>query len=293
MNRLNTGRRASLFYCAALFLLSVLLPNSLLADTALPPLNARVTDLTATLTKAQIDTLERLLSDFEAKKGGQIAVLIIPNLGGGSIDDYSLRLAEKWKIGRRGIDDGVILLVAKDDRKLRIEVGDGYEGALTDVESNRIIREIITPKFRQGDFFGGIQDGLTAIIGQINGEELPPPPENSYGGRPDDSLIEPFIVGMLVLASFTAPLRRSIGRFPAALLFASIAALIALFFLSKVFVLLVSVLAFIFSFFSEEIGRGGGSYGRSSSGGWSSGGSSSSYSGGGGRFSGGGSSGSW
>src|SRR6201985_587609 len=145
------------------------------AQVAGPPLSGRVVDQTGTLSSGDIDALTQKLKDFEARKGSQVAVLIVPTTQPEEIEQYSIRVAEAWKIGRKKIDDGAILLVAKNDRKLRIEVGYGLEGALTDGTSKRIIAEIITPKFRSGDFAGGISDGVDRIISVIDGEPLPAP----------------------------------------------------------------------------------------------------------------------
>ena len=139
----------------------------------LPELNQRVTDLTATLLLHEKNTLEQDLAALEKAKGSQVVVVIIPTTEPEAIEQYSIRLAEAWKIGREGVDDGVILLVAKDDRKLRIEVGYGLEGAIPDIYAKRIIENIILPRFRQGDFGGGLMDGVQAISGLINKEELP------------------------------------------------------------------------------------------------------------------------
>src|ERR1700761_3946521 len=147
------------------------------ADVAVPPLTGRVVDQTGTLSSDTVASLSQKLKDFEARKGSQIAVLIVPTTAPESIEQYSIRVAEAWKVGRKKVDDGAILLVAKDDRKLRIEVGYGLEGALTDVTAKRIIDEIITPKFRNGDFAGGISDGVDRIIRIIDGEPLPAPPQ--------------------------------------------------------------------------------------------------------------------
>src|SRR4030081_1945390 len=146
-----------------------------LADVAVPPLTGRVVDKTATLSSSDIASLDLTLKDFEAKKGSQIAVLMVPTTQPETIEQYSLRVAEAWKIGRKKIDDGAILVVAKNDRKLRIEVGYGLEGALTDVTVKRIIDEVITPKFRSGDFAGGIFDGVNRILRVVDGEPLPAP----------------------------------------------------------------------------------------------------------------------
>src|SRR5688572_31953205 len=145
------------------------------AQVAVPPLTARVTDLTGTLTREQRVGLERSLEAFEARKGSQIAVLLVPTTAPEAIEQYALRVAEQWKIGRKKVDDGAILVVAKDDRALRIEVGYGLEGALNDATANRIIRELIVPRFREGDFYGGINAGLDRMMRVIDGEPLPAP----------------------------------------------------------------------------------------------------------------------
>ena len=128
------------------------------------------------------------MRNFEARKGSQIAVLIVPTTEGEAIEQFSLRVAEAWKIGRKKIDDGALLVIAKNDRHLRIEVGYGLEGALTDVTSKRIIDEIITPKFKDGDFAGGISAGINRIIRVIDGEKLPAPEPPHWQSR--TSLLE-------------------------------------------------------------------------------------------------------
>lgn len=145
------------------------------AAPAVPALKQRVTDLTATLDASQSAALEARLAALETEKGAQIAVLIVASTGEDSIEAYATRVFEQWKLGRKGVDDGILLLVAKDDRALRIEVGYGLEGAVTDVQAARIIRERITPAFREGDFFGGIQAGTDALSGLVRGEPLPEP----------------------------------------------------------------------------------------------------------------------
>src|ERR1700689_436132 len=145
------------------------------ADVAVPPLTGRVVDLTGTLSADDIAGQSQRLKDLQTRKGSQVAVLIVTTAQPETIEQYSIRVAEAWKIGRKKIDDGAILLVAKNDHKLRIEVGYGLEGALTDVTSQRIIDEIITPKFRSGDFAGGISDGVDRIMSVVDGEPLPAP----------------------------------------------------------------------------------------------------------------------
>jgi uncharacterized protein len=146
--------------CGALLLFAALA----MAQVAIPPLTARVTDQTATLSPATTAALEASLAAFEARKGSQIAVLIVPTTAPESIEQYALRVAETWKLGRKGVDDGALLLVAKDDRTLRIEVGYGLEGALTDITAKRIVAEIITPRFRDGDFDGGVKAGVERMV---------------------------------------------------------------------------------------------------------------------------------
>src|SRR5215475_12467954 len=154
------------------------------AEVAVPPLTGRVVDLTGTLSADQIAQLSQRLKDLQTRKGSQVAVLIVPTTQPEAIEQYSIRVTDAWKIGRRKIDDGALLLVAKNDHKLRIEVGYGFEGALTDVTARRIIDEAIVPRFKSGDFSGGIAAGLTRMIGVIDGEPLPvPAPEVSHGSN--------------------------------------------------------------------------------------------------------------
>ena len=274
-----------------------------LADVAVPPLTGRVVDKTATLSSGDIASLDQTLKDFEARKGSQVAVLIVPTTQPETIEQYSLRVAEAWKIGRKKIDDGAILVVAKDDRKLRIEVGYGLEGALTDVTAKRIIDEVITPKFRSGDFAGGISDGVNRILRVIDGEPLPAPAQRQQSSgvaRATIDLFNPFLIfGVIIVGGF---FRRIFGR-----LFGSLATggLVAglLWFIAASLALsaIGGVIAFIVTMISDAMtssggpGRGGGWV--SGGGGGYSGGSSSSdsggFSGGGGSFGGGGASGSW
>ena len=169
-----------------MFVLALLLcgTQAALADVAVPPLTGRVVDTTNTLSSSDIAAQSSRLADLQRRKGSQIAVLIVPTTAPETIEQFSIRAAETWKIGRKKIDDGALLVVAKDDHKLRIEVGYGLEGALTDVTARRIIDETIVPRFRSGDFPGGIAAGLTRMIGVIDGEPLPVPvPETSHGSN--------------------------------------------------------------------------------------------------------------
>ena len=154
----------------------------------IPKLAARVTDLTGTLTAEQQNALEQKLAAFEAAKGSQVAVLIVPSTKPEEIEQYSIRVVDQWKLGRgtvngKRVDDGALLLIAKDDHRMRIEAGYGLEGVLTDAMSNRIITETIAPAFRQGNYYGGIDSGLDQMMKLIDGEPLPPPERQWQGGR--------------------------------------------------------------------------------------------------------------
>ena len=260
------------------------------AQIAVPPLTGRVTDQTATLSPEQKSVLEQTLQAFEARKGSQLAVLIVPTTAPEAIEQYALRVAEQWKIGRKKIDDGAILVVAKTDRALRIEVGYGLEGALNDATSKRIISETITPRFKQGDFYGGITAGVDQIIRVIDGEPLPEAKAIPAGGIAD---IQQYIPVIFILALVIGGVLRSVlGRFPGALVTGGAVAVAAWFFAGAVSVALIAgVIALLFTLLSGGIGGHGmggphGGYGR---GGFGRGG----FGGGGGGFGGGGASGRW
>jgi uncharacterized protein len=223
----------------------------------------------------------------------------VPTTAPETIEQYSIRVAEAWKIGRKKIDDGALLVVAKDDRKLRIEVGYGLEGALTDVTASRIISEIITPKFRSGDFSGGISDGVEKIIGVIDGEPLPPPPSTQSFSVPAhlDDLLPMLLFAAVIVGGLS---RALLGRLFGSLATGGIIGVVAWFLIgSLALCALASVIAFIVTMFADNVASSGGRGGSSWSGGGGSfsGGSSSSdsggFSGGGGSFGGGGASGSW
>ncbi len=254
-------------------------------QVAVPSRAARVTDLTQTLSTPQQQALEQKLVALEAQKGSQIAVLIVPSTKPEEIEQFSIRVAEAWKLGRKGIDDGVILLVAKDDRTLRIEVGYGLEGAIPDIAAKRIIEETITPRFRTGDFYSGIDQGVDRLIGLINGEALPPPKPSSWIGA--NSFENIFPLALFLIFVVGGVLRAIFGR----LLGASIASVVAgigawMLIGSLISALIAGALAFFFILSGiSGIGHGGGRGG----GGLGGGG----FSGGGGGFGGGGASGRW
>jgi uncharacterized protein len=272
------------------------------ADVAIPQLTGRVVDQTGTLASGDIAALSQKLQDFETRKGSQIAVVIVPTTDPETIEQFSIRVAEAWKIGRKKVDDGAILVVAKNDRHLRIEVGYGLEGALTDVTSRRIIDEAITPKFRSGDFAGGIAAGVDRMIRVIDGEPLPTPSRSVNFGDWND--IEPLfyfvLFGPLVIGGI---LRRLFGRLFGSGITGAIVGVLAWFVIGSAVVGLgVGVLGAVLTFIADLFGAGSGTGSSrgsswssgSSSGGWSSGSSSSGgFSGGGGSFGGGGASGSW
>lgn len=261
------------------------------AEVPVPPLRAHVTDFTNTLDPAQRSALEQTLSDFEAKHGAQIAVLIVPTTAPETIEQYSIRVAEQWKLGRKGIDDGVLLLVAKQDRALRIEVGYGLEGVIPDAIANRVVEDVIVPYFKRGDYVGGIQAGVQQLMHLIEGEPLPPPERGRVAGNTEANL-PLLIVGALAVGLL---LRAMFGRlFGGGLTGVGVGVLAWWMFGSLLFGLLVGVFAFFFL-----LGGGGGffpgpgGWGSSPRGGWGGGGFGGGMSGGGGGFGGGGASGRW
>jgi uncharacterized protein len=254
----------------------------------IPELKSRVTDLTSTLTPEQQSSLEQTLQQFEARKGSQIAVLIVPSTQPEAIEQFSLRVVEQWQLGRKKVDDGVLFLIAKEDRRMRIEVGYGLEGGLNDAVAKRIIAEIVTPSFKGGDFFGGIQAGVAAIVRVVDGETLPEPTAADNQGFGGDSFSDAF-VGLLFGAVFVGNFLRSLlGPLIAGVLTAVVLVPVIWFLQGS---LIVSLIAGAFAGLLVLIGvrSGGGGAGGSRGGS----GSGRSYGGGGGRFGGGGASGGW
>lgn len=279
-----------------------------LAVVAVPPLVGRVVDQTGTLSSGDVASLNQTIRNFEARKGSQIAVLIVPTTDGEAIEQFSLRVAEAWKIGRKKIDDGAVLVIAKNDRHLRIEVGYGLEGALTDVTTKRIIDEEITPKFKSGDFAGGVSAGINRMIRVIDGEKLPapePPHWQNTGLFDVSDMFNPFLLIPVFLLG--GVMRSMLGRLVGSAVSGGVVTLVAWFlFGSLIAAIVAGLIATIFVLFNDAVtsstpgrrGSGSGWSGGSSGGSWSSGGSSSSSGssdsgGGGGSFGGGGASGSW
>lgn len=249
------------------------------AEDAIPVFDRRVIDLTGTLSASQTGELEGVLAQYEHEKGSQIAVLIVGTTEPDSLEEYSLKAAERWKGGRKGIDDGVLLLVVKNDRRVRIEVGYGLEGALPDAICKRIISDIMVPEFREQRFFLGIQKGLDAVIGSIKGEPLPVPKsgilENASGAG--------FFIVLVMIVLAASFFLKKVYAVPTAAGLVFVAASIE--------GLPLPMKCFLAMFAAGAAGGGV----KTGSAGWSSGGGgfSGGYPGGGGSFGGGGASGSW
>jgi len=299
--------------CAAPLLLALSLTAQAQAPASglqpVPPLTARVTDLTGTLTAEQQAALEQKLAAFEASKGSQLAVLIVPTTHPEEIEQYSIRVVDQWKLGRgtvggKRVDDGALLLIAKNDHRMRIEVGYGLEGVLTDAMSNRIISETIAPAFREGNYYEGIDAGLDQMMKLIEGEPLPPPEHSWQGGqhRSGGSILPELFFAVLVgSVMLRAIFGRTVGSFLTGL---GAGALVWI----AGYALALAGLAAIGGFLLTMLmgvarGSGWSSYPRSGGfgGGWGGGGfgggsggfGGGGFSGGGGGFGGGGSSGSW
>ncbi len=236
------------------FILFLLSCQALALEVPARP-EGRVTDLTGTLSSNEKASLERKLADFERETTNQIAVLLIPTLGGDNLEDYSIRLAEKWKVGQKGRNNGVIFLIVKNDRKLRVEVGYGLEGALTDALSGSIISHEVAPRFKAGQFYQGIDAGISAIMAATRGEYKAPEKKKRHSRSSPWGSYWPILLFFGIFVLINAFSRRrsyhSVG--------------------------------------SRGWTTGGGFWG----GGFSGGGSGGGFSGGGGDFGGGGSSGEW
>jgi uncharacterized protein len=272
---------------------------------AVPPLQGHLTDLTKTLNPEQAQAIEQSLTAFENRKGTQIAILIVPSTGPEPIEPFSIRVAEKWKIGRKRQDDGVILVIAKADRAVRIEVGYGLEGVLTDLHSQRIISDTILPHFKQNDFYGGITTGIADIIRRIDGEPILGSASaksvrsvalfGTQSGALDGVTDLPMIlVGALLIGGV---LRLIFGRIPGALLTGILVTLIAWFVIGALFFAVVAgTVALGLTLWgggllgiAARLLAGGRGSGRGGGGGLGGGG----FRGGGGGFGGGGGSGRW
>lgn len=256
------------------------------AVVGVPELSQRVTDFTSTLSAEQINALEAKLAAFEAKKGSQIAVLIVPTTQPKDIAEFGIEVADLWELGRKGVDDGLILIVAKDDRKLRLEVGYGLEGVIPDAVAKRVISETITPYFKKGDYAGGIDAGIMQLMKLIEGEALPTPSESPTEGLGEGAFMFILMGGLIAGFVLSAMMGRVMGGMLAGLGSGMVAALV----LGLAFS--VALFVGIMIFFIVGV-RSTGGRGLSNGGGFSGGSGGGSWSGGGGGFGGGGASGSW
>jgi uncharacterized protein len=251
------------------------------AQVAVPPLKARVTDLTATLDAGRMSALEAKLAEFEKRKGSQIAVLLTPTTAPETIEQYGIRVAEQWKVGRKGVDDGAILLIAIKDKALRIEVGRGLEGVIPDAIAKRIIDEHIVPRFKKGEFADGIDVGVERMIKLVDGEPLPPP---ARGRASSGQFEENMGWAALLLMIFSGLLRWLLGAFLGGVIVGAAAGAVALWMgATMIMAGVIGVIAFVVTLLGiTNVGRviGGGSGGGS-------------WGGGGGGFGGGGASGRW
>jgi uncharacterized protein len=272
------------------------------ALVAVPPV-ARVTDQTGTLRPEQIAALEQKLTALEQRKGSQLAVLLVPTTQPEDIAQFGIRVAEAWKLGRKGVDDGAILIVALQDRRMRIEVGYGLEGVITDLASNRILDEFLRPSFRAGDFYGGIDAAVDKMIGLVDGEPLPEPKHDEWSGNANG--IGSLLPVLLIFGLVGGPiLRKMLGRPLGSIATGGLAGFITWLLVG---VLAISIFAGVVGFFITLVGglggggpwssgrRGGGfgGWGGGGLGGGGFGGGGGGWSGGGGGFGGGGASGSW
>lgn len=250
-----------------------------------PALSARVTDLTATLDATQKGRLEAQLAAIERTRGAQIAILMLPSTQPEAIEQFGIRLAEAWKIGHKGADNGVIVIVAKNDRKMRIEVGYGLEGSIPDAVAKRIIAERMAPLFKQGDFFGGLRAAIEGLDQAMGGPASDVPaelPADGGGKNAEGPDLSPWLIAAVVAGGVLRMMFGLFGSFAAAAVAGWLGFLI---FGSWLAGLLAGVAIFVLSFFNLFLLGGFLGGGGSSSGGG--------FSGGGGGFGGGGASGGW
>ena len=266
-----------------------------------PELRTRVTDVAGILDTSQSAAIETKLKALEDETGAQLAVLIVPTARPEAIEQYTLRVAEAWKLGREGIDDGALLVIATEDRQVRIEVGYGLEGALTDATSRRIIAEAIVPHFRTGDLYGGTAAGVDRMVGVVRGEELPAPEARTGDDGPAAYLPLAFVLAIIAGGIFS----RLFGRFLGAAATGGLAGFLV-FNLSGLLAAagMTAAVAFLLTLmFGASSGRrwsshrryGGGGFGGYGGGGFGGGGGGfgGGFAGGGGGFGGGGATRSW
>lgn len=284
-----------------LLCLCLALPGWAQTDAAIPPMTSPVVDTTGTLDAAQKQALEAQALALQQRKGSQLQILMVPTTQPETIEQYAVRVFEQWKIGRKGVDDGVLLVVAKDDKRVRIEAGYGLEGAIPDAIANRVIQEYLAPRFRTGDYAGGLADGSAALVKLIDGEVLPAPVSTHRDARGSggDGFTMALVIGFFV-GTFARALLGWLPRPVRALLGGGAAAVAAFLFTSLWLASgLAGLIGLFVGFSSGRVGRfarnsgwGGGGFG----GGWGGGGGGfggGGWGGGGGRSGGGGASGGW
>ncbi len=286
--------------CCLMRLLGLSL-SGMAATLAVPPLNARVTDQTGTLDAAQVQALESQLAGIESSLGSQIVVLMIPSTQGEDIAAYAFRVADQWKVGRREVGDGLLLVVAKDDRTVRIEVARALEGAIPDLAAHQIIERVITPAFRTGDFAGGLSQGVEHLASRIRKEALPLPEATDTSSDGGDEGMSLQNLGLLLLVGatqFGGMLTRVMGRKLGALVTGLVAGAVGWWLSTSLLIaagvaLVAMVLAVLIGPMAASAGRRHGGWGGGGGGGWGGGGGGGFSSGGGGSFGGGGASGRW
>jgi len=296
-----SGYFRPVFRLAALWLACALAAPLLLAQSLLPvpALTGRVIDISGTLSAPEQQALEAKLAAFEASAGSQIVVLVVPTTQPEDIASYANRVASSWKFGRKDVGDGLLLIVAKDDRKLRIEVARALEGAVPDLAAKRVIDQAISPRFKQGDFAGGLDAGLDQLMALVRGEALPPPSPVKAHGQTGFQWMDLAIFLFFAVAIGGGMARRVLGNKLGAVLTGGVAGAVAMVVTASLLIaILAGLAALVFTLLSSlnpvHSGRhGGGPWGGMGGGGWSSGSSGGFSSGGGGSFGGGGASGGW
>jgi uncharacterized protein len=279
-----------------------------------PPLTARVMDQTGTLAVADVAALEQQLQSFEQQRGTQIVVLVLPSTAPEDIADFTQRLGDAWKIGRRDVGDGLLLVVALNDRRLRIAPTKSLEGAVPDLAAQRIIDQVITPAFRQGDVAGGLRAGLSHLQARIEGEALPLPQAGVQSSKPTGAAevdwLNLVVLLLVALPAVAGVLRRVLGQRLGALAAGGVVGVVVWIMTSLLWLgVVAAMLGLMSALFMQALpsaavrrsqgrGRGGdfpgwGGGGRGHSGGWGGSGGGGFSSGGGGNFGGGGASGRW
>jgi uncharacterized protein len=295
-----TLRHAVVATALLLMALPALLPAAL-AQNPVPALTSPVTDLTGTLDAEQRTALEERIKAFESRKGSQIAVLLVPTTEPETIEQFSFRVVEQWKIGRKGVDDGALLIVAVKDRALRIEVGYGLEGVMPDAVAKRIVSDEIVPHLKRGDFYGGINAGVSRMMSVVEGEALPAPRGAQRGAAADGGNLEGLLIVGFILVFIVGGLVRALfGKFLGSAVIGGLGGAAGWLMLGSLGIALgIGVVAAFLSLMGGMGGSGrrggwysgGGAFG-GGRGGWGGGGGGS-WGGGGGGFGGGGASGRW